>query len=288
MGELTLIDGGMGQELLRRSANPPSPLWSTQVMMDEADVVEAVHRDYIDAGAEYITLNAYSATPGRLAKYADEELFPHLQAQAIAIAEAAREGTDAKIAGCLPPLLGSYQPASAPDYDTSLATFGQIVELQREAVDVFLAETLASVTEVRAATTAAVASGVPVWCAMTVDESDGTKLRSGEALLAGAQAAIDAGAEAVLVNCSPPEQVTVALRELTSLPIRTGAYANGFVTVENLHNATSVDVLEARTDLDPATYADFAARWIDAGATIIGGCCEVGPAHIAELKRRFF
>ncbi|MDG2340771.1 MAG: homocysteine S-methyltransferase family protein, partial [Paracoccaceae bacterium] len=50
-----------------------------------------------------------------------------------------------------------------------------------------------------------------------------------------------------------------------------------------LVDAPTVDALEQRKDLGPAEYVEFAMAWIDQGATIIGGCCEVGPAHIIEL-----
>ena len=67
-----------------------------------------------------------------------------------------------------------------------------------------------------------------------------------------------------------------------------GAYANGFTRISEgfLGDAPTVDALEQRTDLDPAAYAEFAMGWVDQGATIVGGCCEVGPGHIAELARR--
>lgn len=72
--EVTVLDGGMGQELRRRSNRPASPLWSAQVMLDEPDLVVQAHRDFIDAGARVITLNTYSATPQRLARDADPGL----------------------------------------------------------------------------------------------------------------------------------------------------------------------------------------------------------------------
>jgi S-methylmethionine-dependent homocysteine/selenocysteine methylase len=65
-----------------------------------------------------------------------------------------------------------------------------------------------------------------------------------------------------------------------------GAYANGFTSITALQPGGTVDSLKARTDLGPSAYADFAQSWAELGATIIGGCCEVGPAHIAELRTR--
>jgi homocysteine S-methyltransferase len=67
-----------------------------------------------------------------------------------------------------------------------------------------------------------------------------------------------------------------------------GAYANGFTHISDgfLEDAATVRELTHRHDLTPRKYADFAMGWVAQGASIVGGCCEVGPAHIAELARR--
>lgn len=286
--EVVLLDGGMGQELRRRSRHPASPLWSAQVMLDEPHLVTAVHRDFIDAGARVITVNTYSATPQRLARDADPDLFESLHAAALSAAGDAREasGQDVRIAGCLAPLVASYRPELAPDDATCLGDYRRMVKAQAAGVDLFICETMSLAREARAATLAAAESNLPVWTAFTVDDGDGTRLRSGESLAEAARAAIDAGAERVLVNCSVPEAVTTAMNELAQLGTPFGGYANGFTSVNELEPGGTVDVLEARTDLDPAAYAEHALRWVEQGATIVGGCCEVGPAHIAALADR--
>jgi S-methylmethionine-dependent homocysteine/selenocysteine methylase len=286
MSGIVLLDGGMGQELIHRSKNPPSPLWSAKVMMEEPEIVAAVHGEYIVAGAKVLTLNAYSATPERLARDASEDLFKPLQAKAIEIARAAKGDHDITIAGCLPPLFGSYHPENAPDFDVCLATYRRIVEEQKAGVDVFLCETLSSIKEVRAAVQAASESGKPVWCGMSVMDEDGTRLRSGESLEEAAMAARQAGADAVLINCSWPEAVTQGQAALARTGLPHGGYANGFTKADNLSIGGTVDGLTARTDLNPEAYANHAMAWIEAGATIVGGCCEVGPSHIAALAKR--
>ena len=65
MTAVTLTDGGMGQELLRRSKTPPTPLWSARVLIDEPALVRDLHADFIRAGARVITINSYAATPER-------------------------------------------------------------------------------------------------------------------------------------------------------------------------------------------------------------------------------
>jgi homocysteine S-methyltransferase len=292
MTKITLLDGGMGQELLKRSSQPSSPLWSAQVLIDEPDIVEAVHLDYIRAGARVITLNSYSLTPERLERDGDIGAFEQLQARAIKIAKSARDKSseNVSIAGCLPPLVSSYRPDVAPEFDICLETYRKIVGEQCDGVDLFICETLASVKEVRAATVAAAESGKTVWTAMTLkDEKNaavGPMLRSGEPLEEGIMAAINAEADAILVNCSWPETLTNAIGILAGGGLPIGAYANGFESIDKMVPGGTVDELSAREDLGPQAYADFAMSWIDGGATIVGGCCETGPEHIKQIAAR--
>ncbi len=284
--DIILLDGGMGQELYRRSGKPASPLWSAQVMMDQPELVAELHGDYIAAGAEVIGLNAYTATPERLARDADAALFEPLQRAALDAARSARDGSgkDVRISGCLPPLVASYHADVVPDDDRCLASYRRIAAIQADGVDVFLCETLSTVREAAIATRAAAETGKPVWTAVTVDDGDGTRLRSGQPLSEAVNAAVAEGASAVLVNCSIPEAVTQAMAVLRVAGVPYGGYANGFTSIEPMKPGGTVSGLEARTDLGPSAYADHADAWAEAGASLIGGCCEVGPAHIAAMR----
>ncbi|MGF1457247.1 MAG: homocysteine S-methyltransferase family protein [Alphaproteobacteria bacterium] len=283
-----LLDGGMGQELVRRLGQPATPLWSVDVIRDRPDLVTAAHGDFLRAGADVITLSSYSATPSRLAGAGREGEFESLQAAALAAARRARDEVTSKalIAGCLPPLPGSYRPEDRFNARETTAEYERIVAAQADGVDLFLCETLPSVDEARLATRAARRAGKPVWTALTVDEHDGRILRSGETVAQATAAALEEGADAVLINCSPPEAVTIALQIVLERAPVAGAYANGFRTVAPLKAAGTVDALEAREDLSPDGYADLATAWAKAGATIIGGCCEISPAHINAIHRR--
>ncbi|MEA2117514.1 homocysteine S-methyltransferase family protein [Halovibrio sp. HP20-50] len=285
---IVLLDGGMGQELRKRSSQPVSPLWSAQVMLDEPHLVTAAHRDFIEAGAQVIKLNNYVATPIRLARDGDPAMFEPLHAAALNAAHQARKqsGRQVRIAGCLPPLVASYHPESVPDDATCQRDYRRLVERQADGVDLFLCETMSLIREARAATIATMASQRPVWVAFSVDDSDGSRLRSGESLAVAAQEVAALGAERVLVNCSVPEAVTTAMQELTELNVPFGGYANGFASVAPLQPGGTVDKLASRTDLGPTAYAEHALRWVELGATVVGGCCEVGPAHIAALAQR--
>jgi S-methylmethionine-dependent homocysteine/selenocysteine methylase len=148
---------------------------------------------------------------------------------------------------------------------------------------------MSSIDQAEGALMGMAVTGKPVWVALSVDDNDGTKLRSGEPLKDALPMLAKYAPEAVLINCSLPEAVSVAVPIFAGQAFKLGAYANGFTGIAEGFNkiGATVDMLQARTDLGPDAYADFAEGWAASGATLIGGCCEVGPAHIRELSRRF-
>ncbi|WP_371196291.1 homocysteine S-methyltransferase family protein [Glaciecola sp. SC05] len=286
MNAVTILDGGMGQELLSRSARPITRLWSADIMLNEPELVRDLHRDFILSGARVITLNSYTATPERLGHENQLDKLPGLHRSAMHAAKTAidlAEIEGVSIAGCLPPLVASYRPDVSRSFKESLISYRRLVELQAPASDIFLCETMASMTEATAACTAALESGKPVWVALTVSDSEPGVLRSKEAIAEVANAVIALGAEAVLLNCSQPEAINSSWSQLRHINQKLGAYANGFVSVAKLHPGGTVEALEARQDLNPQRYAEHALAWATKGASIIGGCCEIGPAHIKAV-----
>ena len=289
MKPIVLLDGGMGMELLHRSDNKTPTNWSAQYLMDEPDLVKQIHREYITAGASVITINAYSATFTRLARVNNEDRVPELQRLACELAIAARDEADkagaaVKIAGCLPPLNGSYRPDRVMPFDQILDEYKRLVEFQAPYVDVIMCETMSSAIEAKATATAAAASGKPVWVGVTLAENASNKLRSGESI-ADVMAALDGiKVDAIVANCTPPESVRAAMPDLMATGLPTGGYANAFTPIpEDYMPGQTLYQLGARRDLDGKSYAAFAMDWIDSGAEIVGGCCEVGPGHIRHV-----
>ena len=285
---ITLLDGGMGQELLARSGDAPTPLWATQVMIDHPGLVQAVHADYFAAGATMATTNTYALHHDRLAGTAAETRFAALHAQALAEARAARDAAGrGRLAGSIGPLGASYRADVGPEHDRATRLYAEVAAIIAPQVDVILGETIATLAQARALLEAALPTGRPVWLSVTVDDRDGTRLRSGE-LVAGFAAIARDGASAVLANCSAPEAMAAALEALSAADLPFGCYANGFqkITEDFLKDKPTVDALQARPDMVPGLYADFAEHWVRQGATIIGGCCETTPAHIAAIARR--
>ena len=289
MAKITLLDGGMGQELLARTGDDPTPLWATQVMIDHPDVVRAIHADYFAAGATIATTNTYAIHHDRLQGSGKDHLFETLHRKALSQALAARTAHGSgRIAGSLGPLVASYRDDVTLPVSEAAPKFAEIARLLGPEVDLILIETQATLTQCDGALKGAQAAGKPVWLSITVDDHDGAKLRSGEPISALAPLIATYKPQALLANCSVPEAMAAALNQLKLLGLPFGAYANGFTHISGnfLKDAPTVKELTHRHDLTPEKYADFAMAWVDQGATIIGGCCEVGPAHIRHLAHR--
>ncbi len=282
MTGITLMDGGMGQELIHRAGDAPTPLWSTQVMIDHPGMVADVHRDYVAAGASVHVTNTYAIHRDRLAGTGLEDQFEALHGAAVAETRTACAGRG-RIAGSIGPLIASYRPDIHPAHDVAVPLYAEVAQILGPEVDLLICETIASVDHARAVLEGALTAGKPVWLSMTVDDEDGTRLRSGEKL-ADVLPVVE-GAAALLANCAAPEAMAAAVAALAEGDLPFGAYANGFqqITKDFLKDKPTVDSLSARRDLGPEAYAQFALGWIAQGATIVGGCCEVGPAHIRRL-----
>jgi homocysteine S-methyltransferase len=240
MTNIVLLDGGMGQELVRRSPDTLTQLWGGAVLRDHPDIVGGLHQDFLRAGATAITTNSYSLTRPRLARDGQEDQLESLQHSACEVACEAIDamGADVALLGCLPPLNGSYHPASAPSVEDAAQQFAEIATMQAPFVDALVIETMSSINEAQGALAGAKVAGKPIWLGLSTDDADGTKMRSGETL------------------------------------------------AETLEAVAGAPNLAARKDLSPALYSDFVMNWVAKGATIVGGCCEVGPAHIAAVAKR--
>jgi homocysteine S-methyltransferase len=285
MAEITLLDGSIGQEAVRRSGDTPMPLWSTRVMMDHPGLLTGVHADYALAGATVATANTYALHRDRLAPEGLEERLGELIATAL---DEARQGArGARVAGATAPLGATYRPDLAPVPERAAPLYAEVAGMMAAHADLLIAETMPSVAAAEGALQGLGTAGLPVWLAVTVEDEDGTRLRSGEPLSDLRPVVGRHAPAAVLVNCSRPEAVSAALTVLAGFGAPFGAYANGFTHIPEsfLTDRPTVDSITARRDLDPTSYARFAMDWVAQGATIVGGCCEVGPAHVAEMAR---
>ena len=287
--KLILLDGGMGQELINRKASGQGVLWSAKALFDNPAAVQAIHEDYIRAGADVITTNSYACIRNNFAPEGLLDRLAEMNRLSAMLARQARDkvGKRVLIAGSMGPQNGSYRPDLVGSYDETEALYREQAGFLAPHVDLFICETLSCIKEARAAAVAALSTGKPVWLSWTIEDSGAARLRSGESIRAAWDDIAGLGVSAVLLNCSPPEAIGRVLPELVALSdVPVGAYANAFTPIPekwDFHGETSIP--PSRSDVTPQTYAEHAAGWLKSGARIIGGCCEVGPAHIEELNR---
>lgn len=293
---IILLDGGMGTELRARGVEVPdhtTSIWSAKALRADPDAIVGVHRDYIAAGAEVITINNYMLTPPLLEREGWSDQLEDLTLLAVDLAERARDasGTRVRIAGSLPPLHTSYRADMVGEDDANLAMYRTIAGILASRVDILLCETMASGREAVAAAIAATETGRETWLSWTMQGRTPDRLPSGESLPEAFAAVEQLPISAYLVNCCAANFVTRAmpvLRELTDKPF--GGYANGVnFDIEAAGPPQPADAADSWDDsawkrLDPRDYAAEVGQWLDAGATLVGGCCGTRPAHIAELR----
>jgi S-methylmethionine-dependent homocysteine/selenocysteine methylase len=259
------------------------------VMLEKPEVVGAVHADYFAAGATVATANTYTVHRDRLRRAGLEDHFEALLDTAMRQAQKARDAHGSgRIAAALGPLGASYRPDLLPPLAEVQKLFAEQVRLLQAKADLFILETVVSLDHARGALLGCEATEKPIWLAVSVMDEDGTRLRSGEPLQDVADLVETFQPAAVLINCARPEAIAAGLEIIKSFGKPFGAFANGFTRITEgfLQEAPTVDALEQRQDLGPVEYAAFAMGWVAQGATIVGGCCEVGPAHIAQLAQQ--
>jgi Homocysteine/selenocysteine methylase (S-methylmethionine-dependent) len=290
---VTLLDGGMGRELKRIGAPFRQPEWSALALLEAPEYVTQVHRAFIEAGARVITTNSYAVVPFHIGEERFASSGRALAGLSGALARGAADdaGHSVRVAGSLPPALGSYRP-DLFDPERSQVIHRELIAGLAPHVDFWLAETQSSLAEARAAHAALEGDGKPLWLSFSLLDSDPAAeplLRSEESVEQAVLLALELGASALLFNCSQPESMGAALRRASEvlkeqareLPL--GVYANAFPPVREDAQANDT-LLDIRADLGPSAYLRWAQQWVEEGADIVGGCCGIGPEHIARLS----
>lgn len=289
---VSVMDGGMGRELIRRGAARRSGLWSAKALLDAPEIVVAVHRDFIAAGARIVTTNSYSCVPSYLGKMGEAHRYAELAGLSGRLAREAADGSAEAVlvAGSLPPLDESYRPDLVLDDSEAQPVYAALARALEPHVDLFLCETMSCIRESRNAAEAALAAGVarglPVYVSWTLDEEPGTGLRSGESIQDAHAALADLPLAGFLFNCTHSDAIEAGIgqiSQLTDLP--TGGYPNRFNVPKGFTLDGEVSV-QAREDFETEQFVLAAERFIDRGASFVGGCCGIGPGDIAALAER--
>ncbi|MTD26904.1 homocysteine S-methyltransferase family protein [Erwinia sorbitola] len=295
---IKILDGGMGRELARIGAPFRQPEWSALALYEAPQRVREVHDSYVAAGAGTITTNSYAVVPFHIG---DARFSADGQRLAALAGELARDAANAaahpvQVAGSLPPALGSYRP-DLFEASRALDIHRVLVAAQSPYVDIWLGETISSIAEAEAIHQALSGHSQPLWLSFSLhDDPEQPKtastLRSGESVSAAVTRAVELGAENILFNCSHPEVMLSAVQQAVATLQRLGSaagvgvYANAFEHGSNGGGANE-GLSGLRKDTHPEGYLHWAQEWVAAGATLVGGCCGIGPEHIQRLASAF-
>ena len=293
--ETRVLDGGMGQELLARGVEANGTLWSANALLQEKyhQLLLDTHLDFINSGAEIIVTTTFTTRRMRLRDNGVEDKFEYLNTKAGEIAKKAKDlNPHVLVAGGLPPQYLTYEVDTRSDEEIKENFYDQ-AKLLDPFIDFFYFDVLSSVREFSLAIKAIESFKKPYLIGAHI--SEGVKLPSGENISEIMTTIDHKKLLGVMLSCVSPENYEKNLDEIKSLGVPFGFKLNGFVTTKpaagytNTFNKSKTgnpnEFLGHREDLRPEKMALFVKKFKEAGATILGGCCETRPAHIKEMAR---
>ena len=290
-----ILDGGMGQELLARGMEPNGTLWSANALLHEKyhQLLLDTHLDFIKSGAEVIVTNTFTTRKIRLRDNSVENKYEYLNTKAGEIAQKAKKQyPKTLIAGGLPPQYLTYEADTRSEKEIREDFYSQ-AKLLNPYIDFFYFDVLSSVREFKIATESIKEFNKPYLIGAHI--SEGTNLPSGEKISEIINKINHEKLLGIILSCISPENYDLNLEEIKSLNIPFGFKLNGFIRTNPKPNYTGAynksktgnpnEFLGVRKDLTPERMLEFAKRFKDAGATIIGGCCETTPLHIKAFSK---
>ena len=290
-----ILDGGMGQELLARGMEVNGTLWSANALLQKKyhQLLLDTHLDFIDSGAEVIVTTTFTTRRLRLRDNNVEDKFEYLNTKAGEIAKKAKDlNPHVLIAGGLPPQFLTYEADTRSDNEIR-ENFHEQAKLLNPFIDFFYFDVLSSVREFKLAVEAIESFNKPYLIGAHI--SEGVNLPSGEKISEIISKINHKDLLGLILSCVSPENYEENLAEIKSLGIPFGFKLNGFMTTKPYKGYTDNfnksktgnpnEFLGQRKDLTPEKMGMIIKKFKEAGATILGGCCETRPAHIKEMSQ---
>lgn len=279
----TILDGGLGSHLEALGHDLSGRLWSARILRDHPDAIADAHRDYFDAGAQVAITGSYQVSFEGLAQASiDRQEGIALLERSVALATQARD--ERRPDGLVAASVGPYGAARADgseyrgDYGLDRAGLRawhapRLDALLAAGPDLLAIETIPSRDEAGALIDLLRGTGASAWLSFT---PDGGRLRTGESL---EDAFRDAEASdeivGVGVNCCHPDEVELAIADARR--------TTGKAVVVYPNSGERWNAVTRRWEGTAALPTGMVERWLDLGATAIGGCCRIGPEEIRGI-----
>jgi homocysteine S-methyltransferase len=285
MEPFKILDGAMGSELIRRGLTLPEHTWSADANINYPDMVQKIHWEYLDAGADYITTNTFRTTPrayektGIRSKGTNNRNREAARSSLYKAVELAKEtaSNPVKVVGSIAPLEDCYSPELFPGTDTAMEEFFQLGEWLTEAgVDILLLETMNSVIETEAALSSIENFNLPIWVSFVL--KDDVHLLSGDSIPQAIEKMKDHSIDCILFNCNPLDRTLMAAENLVhSWPHKWGVYPNlGVGEASPNGNILHCEEMDY--------FLSIMEKIIMLKPYIIGACCGSSPEHIQGLN----
>jgi len=290
-----ILDGGMGQELMKRGLKPQGTLWSASALIEKKyhPLVIDAHLDFINAGADVIVTTTFTARRNRLIQNKCEEHFEYINTKAVELALKARDISKKNIlvAGGLPNQNQTYSANLGNDLNLIEKNFYEQAKLLKLNIDFFYLDVMGSGKECEIALKTIKSFNLPVLVGVHI-KKDG-KLPSGENISDIVKKYKEENWLGIIAACVHPESYEIIINELKNLDIPYGFKLNAFKNIPDDYGVSSTSVwgkggnptkiLGSRVDINESKFYEFVKKFKDAGATILGGCCEIRPSHISKI-----
>lgn len=279
-----IIDGGLSTELERLGASFDGPLWTGRTLLENPDLIQRAHKDFIDAGAEVIITSSYQISRagfvevGLTAEEADQALI-----KSVEVAKEAVGSSAVRVAASIGPYGAilhdgsEYRGNYGLSEDVLTRFHSERIEVILQAKpDILLAETIPDLVEAKALARAFRNVEIPVWIAFTAGEKD--RLWSGDLIVDAIKAVSSIPTlEAIGFNCVHPDLITELVKTAktaTDLPIV--VYPNRGGSWDSSKSVWTLD--------DRSSFTEFWNQWKELGISYVGGCCGLDATDIAQLK----
>ena len=291
-----ILDGGMGQELIKKGLKPQGTLWSASALIEEKyhQLVTDTHLDFINAGADVIVTATFTARRLRLIENKCEEHFERINTKAVELALKARDISKKNIlvAGGLPNQYQTYNENLGDDLNLIEKNFYDQAKLLKSNIDFFYLDVMGSGKECEIALKTIKSFNLPVLLGVHIRKNG--KLPSGENISDIVKKYKEENWLGIIAACVHPESYEIITKELKNLNIPYGFKLNAFKNIPDDYAAREpsiwgkggnpTKILGSREDITESKFYEFVKKFKDAGATILGGCCETKPYHIKKIS----
>ena len=292
-----ILDGGMGQELLNRGLKPKGTLWSAHALIDKDchQMVIDSHLDFINAGAEVIVTATFTARRLRLIQNDSEKYFEKINIKAVELAQKARDISKKEIliAGGLPNQKQTYTADLGKDINSIKKNFYDQAKLLKNGIDFFYLDVMSSGLECEIALKSIENYNLPVLVGIHL--RDNGQLPSNEKIIDIFKKYKNNNWLGIIMACISPKAYELVVNDLKKIDIPYGFKLNAFKKIPEGYTVATKDewgnagnpttVLGKNTDLNESRFYEYAKKFKENGATILGGCCEIRPAHIKEISK---